>query len=340
MVEPAVEIGAELGDLTPLAFALAPASQAAIGCGDPLAYDALLRRTLEEATESGVHLPAVLAAVSLALQEVSAGRPEACRAILHEHRAGESEGLILAFMYDIVAAMAAIALGDWPAARREAQSAIEYARTIDSPSYLAAGKMADAMALRYGGDLRAAESVAFEALQAGAGAEAMQFLLPALDLIAGIALEDERYIEGVRISAACAAIRERTGAAVSEFELALRAAVLESPRRAIGEEAVTLAWEEGSRLDVAETLEYVMRARGERKRPSAGWESLTPRELAVVQLAAQGLTNPEIAEKLFVGRGTVKTHLASIFTKVGVRTRTELAAEAARRDLSANDDAR
>jgi DNA-binding CsgD family transcriptional regulator len=68
-----------------------------------------------------------------------------------------------------------------------------------------------------------------------------------------------------------------------------------------------------------------MRARGERKRPSSGWESLTPTEVDVVRLAAQGLTNPEIADKLFIARTTVKTHLAHVFAKLGVSTRSELA---------------
>jgi DNA-binding NarL/FixJ family response regulator len=47
----------------------------------------------------------------------------------------------------------------------------------------------------------------------------------------------------------------------------------------------------------------------------------------VIKLVAKGLTNPQIGERLFVSRATVKTHLAHIFTKLGVRTRAELAAE-------------
>jgi DNA-binding CsgD family transcriptional regulator len=44
-----------------------------------------------------------------------------------------------------------------------------------------------------------------------------------------------------------------------------------------------------------------------------------------VRLAAEGLTNPEIGQRLFMSRGTVKTHLAHVFAKVGVANRTELA---------------
>ena len=76
------------------------------------------------------------------------------------------------------------------------------------------------------------------------------------------------------------------------------------------------------------------RARGERKRPRHGWESLTPTELEIVRQAAAGLTNPQIAEQLFVARATVKTHLSHIYAKLGVRNRSQLAAHAAGRFAS------
>jgi DNA-binding NarL/FixJ family response regulator len=46
------------------------------------------------------------------------------------------------------------------------------------------------------------------------------------------------------------------------------------------------------------------------------------------------LTNPQIAEKMFIARGTVKVHLSHVFTKVGVATRAELATMAARQSMS------
>ena len=68
-----------------------------------------------------------------------------------------------------------------------------------------------------------------------------------------------------------------------------------------------------------------------RKRPAGGWESLTPTELQVVELAAQGLTNPEIARRMFISRGTVKVHLSHVYAKLNLRNRSELATRAARR---------
>ncbi|WP_197093955.1 response regulator [Nonomuraea sp. SBT364] len=55
-------------------------------------------------------------------------------------------------------------------------------------------------------------------------------------------------------------------------------------------------------------------------------EPLTDRELDVVRLIARGRTNQEVAAELFVSLSTVKTHLGSIFAKLGARNRVEIAA--------------
>ena len=70
--------------------------------------------------------------------------------------------------------------------------------------------------------------------------------------------------------------------------------------------------------------------RGRRRRPRSGWEALTDTELRVVRLVAERLTNPEIAERLFISRRTVQTHVSHALTKLGVSSRRELAAEAVR----------
>jgi DNA-binding NarL/FixJ family response regulator len=50
---------------------------------------------------------------------------------------------------------------------------------------------------------------------------------------------------------------------------------------------------------------------------------LTPRELEILGLIAQGLSNKEIAERVFVSESTVKTHASRMFDKLGARRRTE-----------------
>jgi DNA-binding CsgD family transcriptional regulator len=71
--------------------------------------------------------------------------------------------------------------------------------------------------------------------------------------------------------------------------------------------------------------------RERRNRPKTGWEALTWTEMKVVRLVAEGLTNPEIAERMFISRRTVATHVSDALAKVGVSSRVALAAEAARR---------
>lgn len=61
------------------------------------------------------------------------------------------------------------------------------------------------------------------------------------------------------------------------------------------------------------------------ERPVCGWQSLTDTELRVAAIVAEGLTNAQVAERLFVSRHTVDFHLRQIFRKLAVRSRTELA---------------
>jgi predicted ATPase/DNA-binding CsgD family transcriptional regulator len=72
------------------------------------------------------------------------------------------------------------------------------------------------------------------------------------------------------------------------------------------------------------------RGRGERKRPTSGWASLTPTECDVVRLVSEGLANKDIAARLFVSPRTVQTHLTHVYTKLGLTSRVQLAQEAAR----------
>ena len=70
--------------------------------------------------------------------------------------------------------------------------------------------------------------------------------------------------------------------------------------------------------------------RGTRGRPQVGWASLTPAEHAVAGLVAEGLSNPQIGERLYISRRTVQTHLAHMFAKLDIATRAQLAADVTR----------
>ena len=129
-----------------------------------------------------------------------------------------------------------------------------------------------------------------------------------------------------RLAAAAASARARLGCApwpgVSDRLDAARA------KLTAGEEdgSWQAAWEQGQALPLPDAISYARRGRGSRDRPLSGWASLTPVELDVAQLAGSGITNPEIAVRLFIARGTVKMHLSNAYRKLGVANRIELAA--------------
>jgi DNA-binding CsgD family transcriptional regulator len=72
-------------------------------------------------------------------------------------------------------------------------------------------------------------------------------------------------------------------------------------------------------------------AHGERRRPKAGWAALTGTEQAVAALLAEGLSNPDIADRMFISRRTVQFHVSNILAKLGLSSRVQLAALVARR---------
>ena len=103
-----------------------------------------------------------------------------------------------------------------------------------------------------------------------------------------------------------------------------------SLRDALDELDFDSAWAEGAAMSTEEAIAYAQRGRAQRKRPSSGWAALTPTERDIVRLVSEGLTNNDVATRLFVSPRTVQTHLTHIYTKLGLTSRGQLAHEAAR----------
>ncbi len=151
-----------------------------------------------------------------------------------------------------------------------------------------------------------------------------------LEMLAGVLVEAGRAADGVRFVAAADAERGRIGTVRSGHRSLLVDPDLEAARAALSDGDFDAAWAEGAALSLEEAVAWATRGFGTRLRPPTGWNSLTPTELEVARLVAEGLNNPGIAARLFVSRNTVKTHVSHIFDKLGVTSRAELAAEVTR----------
>jgi DNA-binding NarL/FixJ family response regulator len=88
-------------------------------------------------------------------------------------------------------------------------------------------------------------------------------------------------------------------------------------------------------LDPAVTLRVIAAFAGQEPAPPPAPEldTLTPRERDVLRLLAEGLTNAEIAARMYLGEATVKTHLSRVLLKLGLRTRVQAVVFAYRNGL-------
>ncbi|MEV7008501.1 tetratricopeptide repeat protein [Streptosporangium sp. NPDC051022] len=178
---------------------------------------------------------------------------------------------------------------------------------------------------RRGDPARAAEAH-HSALKASADMGLRAQIADSLEAVAGLAAGHRRHEHAARLFGAAQALRDLLGlsrppAAAPQYE-----ADLSEARAALGAAGFSAAWAEGAGLEVDQAVVYAGRGRGPRGQ-GVGWAALTRAERQVALLASDGLTNREIGAKLFVSPRTVQAHLSSVFAKLSLSSRKDLARE-------------
>lgn len=211
-----------------------------------------------------------------------------------------------------------------------AAALIERSRQFNDPYLERHLLFAEALVARAQGNTARAEERVHEALVYDSiGMYEPIFFYEAIKLVASLATDDGAHEFAVRVLGAATAQADALGlSTTTPFWHAQAAPVREAGLAALGESRFAEVWAQGAELDRDALRDYVRRGRGERKRATTGWASLTATEQQVVGLVAEGLSNPAIAEKLFMSVATVKSHLTHVYAKLGLSSRAELVAAA------------
>lgn len=222
---------------------------------------------------------------------------------------------------DDVLARAHLTLGDSANARAVARRMAQQARAAANRLEAARAGIVLAALDRLEGEHRRAETHAHDALTDLLELGARHWATEALDVVALLDADAGRHDRAATLHATAAAERTDRGVTAVPSWMPVEAAGSVGTRTA-------------EVLDLAAAAELASRGRGDRGRPTAGWDSLTPTELEVAALVAEGLTNPAIAERLLMGRATAKTHVSNALRKLDLETRTQLATAFAARHRS------
>jgi ATP/maltotriose-dependent transcriptional regulator MalT len=223
----------------------------------------------------------------------------------------------------------ALARGEWAEARELALAAGERLLAVQAPSpeYLPWRSLAAQAAARLGERERAL-ALALEELELARGIgspRAAGVALAALGVIDGGGERLEALHDAVEELSTTPARLEHARALV-DLGAAIRREGQRAEARAPLREGMALARECGA-VPLAERAYAELRATGARPRKPthAGAETLTPSELRVARMAAEGMANREIAQRLFVTVKTVEFHLGQTYRKLEISSREQLA---------------
>jgi predicted ATPase/DNA-binding CsgD family transcriptional regulator len=234
----------------------------------------------------------------------------ACRA--HGDETGLVWGLIFLGLTCYVA-------GDLAAGDRHIDEALTLNRRVGSVAATVAGNLYLSYAANRRGDVAAERTHVVEVMaamrQPGGIVEEPDWLWAGAALAAG----EGRNEAALRLAGAAQALSRRTGSYINEqFMVELEQVVAEARRR-VGRGRSDRLTAEGAAMTLEELMDEAEATAGE-----GAEHPLTPREIEVAELVGQGLSNLDIAQRLYISHRTVESHVEHIKRKLAVTTRHQI----------------
>ena len=238
-------------------------------------------------------------------------------------------------------------------------------RAVGDIRYTAIALVLRGIALLFQGDGRQAGAALIESLVLLRDIHDRLFMLYCLSGLGGVASAQGEPVRAARLFGAVTTLRDVLGVPTLLGEHALQEGLVAAARSQVDEATFATGWAEGQAMTLEQAIAYALalassqdlatsafrpttatappasapsvrqprRATTADERAVRPSDSLTTRETEVLHLVAQGLTNAQVAAQLVISPRTVDKHLASIYHKLEVSSRTAAARYATDRDL-------
>ena len=258
----------------------------------------------------------------------SMGDEERMRSLLQEsltlwQEVGTQEGTA-AWLY--LAGLIALNQGDTASAHRLLEMCVQSYREMGDRHSIADGLSVLGKVVYTEGDLVAARLLYEESLAISGEIGDKLVIAPGLEGLACVVAGQGELAWAVQLWGAAASLREAVGFPLSPFERTLYEHAVAAVRAQLGEKNFAADWAEGRSM----TPEQALSAQGSALVPASTPPTksaptypagLTAREVEILGLVAQGLTDAQVAERLVISPRTVNWHLTTIYSKLGVSSR-------------------
>jgi predicted ATPase/class 3 adenylate cyclase/DNA-binding CsgD family transcriptional regulator len=332
--EESLVLAREVGDKSLVAWALSFLAEIAIWQGEYARARPLLEEGLALFRASGEKTGEASSILCLAIMLFAQGDLERAHAVAEECLALHREIGTRSAEANVLPVLGEITFyqGDTTTARLLLEKTCAFYREVGNKEQLAWTLSLLAKVIAAQGDLAAAQTVYEESLNREKGVNSnLSFRgpAPALEGLAAVAAAQGEPTWAARLWGTAEAQREAYSLPLAPIYRADHEQAVATARTQLGEQFFAAAWVEGRSM----TPEQVLAARGAVTVPvqpqATGSvkslltypDGLTAREVEVLCLVAQGLTNAEIAEQLIISLLTVKAHMRSLYNKLGISSR-------------------